>query len=883
VLAFYTPDSFVPKNPSVQRQPQPVLKNGSGTLCPTPQTGINQKDTLRKTPMAALLRRLFKFRTTKLKTPAPAVNKQLQQAEAAKSAKEDRSARIAKQLEAVQGMPAQTKLAELAIGGLTAEVRSRAASGLHDEALLHDVIRQAKSRDKGVFQIVRQTLQQLRDAQTAQNELEEKRQQLIQQAQDQARSEDTTLYEPRLDTLIKQWKSVETDASNEQITEFLGATHQCRERIQQVQQRQRQKQQQDEKLDQRKQTLTLLDETLIRLKTDDTREPPTLTALDALLKTQHNRWLEAGENTDVNAPEQSRYNTASAALRAYVGAHERLIQVQAQIAKLTTNATPSDGTTDKDDAELGIETAEQAKALLAILDWPMTFPRPEPIIVLQTLAKQRKKAESVEQPDLARQNSLSADLDRLLTEFDSALENKQLKPAKQLLKNVQKMTKKLDSRHQKPFFARTQLLQGQCNELSDWQGFATTPKQIALCEQMEHLAEQPVDPEAKATHIKELQEEWKNLGGSSDRLLWARFRQASDAAYEPCKAYFAAKSDLKHANLATRRLICQQLQEFVAQADWSSIDWKVAERIHQTARQEWKAAWPVEFRDNRPLQKQFDELLKQLDANLNEERQRNEALKQAIVASAEELMTAEPLADAMVQAKELQGHWQAIGITRHREDRKLWQSFRQACDAIFARREQENNRQKQAVVAADEQVTKILKRADLALGANANSDELNAIWTELATCDPQVLSISTRDFYDDVRQRLHAAKQRQELVARLQQWTGCIEARGQAPIDRTDVPLAWTKFNQLDQPIDFQELAIRTEILADRPSPAADQRKRLEIQVQRLAQSIGAAEQSASLLTDAEKLVALWCLAPASAAAPKELEQRMVNALESLV
>ena len=824
--------------------------------------------------MAAFLRRLFKSRTTQLKTPAPAVNKQPQQTEAAKSAKEDRGARIAKQLEAVQGMPAQKKLAELAIGGLTAEVRSRAASGLRDEALLHDVIRQAKGRDKGVFQIVRQTLQQLRDVQAAQNELEEKRQQLIQQAQDQARSEDTTLYEPRLDTLFKQWKSVETDASNEQITEFLSATHQCRERV-------RQMQQQHEKLDQRKQTLTLLGETLTQLKTDDTREPPTLTALDALLKTQHNRWLEASENTDVSAPEQNRYNTASTALRAYVEAHERLMQGQEQIAKLATNAAPGDETTD--DAELGVEAAEQAKALLAILDWPTMFPQPEPLIVLQTLAKQRKKAEPVEQPDLARQNSLSADLDRLLTELDSALEGKQLKPAKQLLKNAQQITKKLDSRHQKPFVARMQLLQGQCNELSDWQGFATTPKQIALCEQMEHLAEQPIDPEAKAAHIKELQEEWKNLGGSSDRLLWARFKQASDAAYEPCKAYFAAKSDLKHANLATRRLICQQLQEFVALADWSSIDWKVAERIHQTARQEWKAAWPVEFRDNRPLQKQFDELLKQLDAKLNDERQRNEALKQAIVASAKELISAEPLTDAMVQAKELQGHWQAIGITRHREDRKLWQAFRQACDAIFARREQENSRQKQAVVAADEQVISILERADQALSTSTNSDELNAIWTELATYNSQALSTSTRDRYNDVRQRLHTAKQRQELVARLQQWTGCIQARGQAPIDRTDVPLEWTKFNQLDEPIDFQELAIRTEILADQPSPAADQRKRMEIQVQRLAQSIGAAEQSASPLTDAEKLVALWCLAPASAAASKELEQRMVNALESLV
>jgi exonuclease SbcC len=354
--------------------------------------------------MAAFLRKLFKSRTAQLKTPAPAVKKQHQQAEAAKSAKEDRGARIAKQLEAVQGMPAQTKLAELAIGGLTAEVRSRAASGLHDEALLHDVIRQAKGRDKGVFQIVRQTLQQLRDVEAAKNELEEKRQQLIQQAQDQARSEDTTLYEPRLDTLLKQWKSVEADASNAQTTEFLSATHQCRERIRQVQQQQLKEEQQQEKLEQRKQTLTLLGEGLTQLKTDDTREPPTLTALDALLKTQHNRWIEASENTDVSAPEQSRYNTASAALRAYVEAHERLIPVQEQIAKLAINATSGDDT--EVEADLGAGTADQARDLLATLDWPTMFPRPEPVIALQTLAKQRKTAEPVEQPDLARQNSL---------------------------------------------------------------------------------------------------------------------------------------------------------------------------------------------------------------------------------------------------------------------------------------------------------------------------------------------------------------------------------------------------------------------------------------------------------------------------------------------
>jgi hypothetical protein len=186
-------------------------------------------------------------------------------------------------------------------------------------------------------------------------------------------------------------------------------------------------------------------------------------------------------------------------------------------------------------------------------------------------------------------------------------------------------------------------------------------------------------------------------------------------------------------------------------------------------------------------------------------------------------------------------------------------------------------------VAADEQVVNTLDRAEQALSADANSDELNAIWAELATHSPQALSAATRERYTDARQRLNTAKQRQELTARLKHWAECIQARGQIPVNNTDVPAEWTKFNHLDQTIDFQDLAIRAEILADQPSPEADQRKRMEIQVQRLAQGIGAAEQTVNPITDAEKLVALWCLAPASAAASKELEQRMVNALESLV
>src|SRR5690606_10793417 len=104
-------------------------------------------------------------------------------------------------------------------------------------------------------------------------------------------------------------------------------------------------------------------------------------------------------------------------------------------------------------------------------------------------------------------------------------------------------------------------------------------------------------------------------------------------------------------NLQKREAICEELTTFVEVADWPTIDWKQVERIHQVARQEWKEAWPVEFRDNRGIQKRFDSLLKQIEQPLDAERERNEQTKQAIVDKARALVDLESLDEAMNAAK----------------------------------------------------------------------------------------------------------------------------------------------------------------------------------------------------------------------------------------
>ena len=132
---------------------------------------------------------------------------------------------------------------------------------------------------------------------------------------------------------------------------------------------------------------------------------------------------------------------------------------------------------------------------------------------IRQLAGKRKQPTPAKTEDQEKQKAIAADLEKSLTRLEAALEAKQLKESRQLLKTVQQQFKSLDRRHGKPFQARMQLLNGQMRELSDWLGFATEPKQIELCEQMEYLAEQPIEPEAKAERIR------REAKGEADGIL----------------------------------------------------------------------------------------------------------------------------------------------------------------------------------------------------------------------------------------------------------------------------------------------------------------------------------------------------------------------------
>lgn len=818
--------------------------------------------------MAAFIQKFFKSRKI---TPASSSAQSAEQKDTleAKEARQDEQRNH--QLSQLNSSPSEDLLEQLAIQGLTTEIRQEAAANLDDRERLQRVQKLAKGKDKSVYQAVRQKLQQLKEQEEQERKREETIQSLIRNATDQARSEDMKLYEARLQATLAQWNEVESHATADQVTRFLEAVHQCRERLKEQQARHDEELRQQEQQNQRRETLAVLKVTLDELKNHASGELPSLSSLDAMQKTQENRWLEATRDTQVSKEDQKSYEALMQSLRSCIAAVTRVGQHREEITELQTEADEESGQA---------EQSRKARELLTKIDWPASFPRPALLDPILALAG-RPKAPQPEKSSEKEQKQLAETLRTTLGKLEAALEAKQLTESRQCFKTAQQQLKALDQRHSKPFQQKMQLLGGQLRELNDWQGFATEPKQVALCEQMEYLANQPMEPEAKAERIKELQNEWRMLGGSSDRALWTRFKQASDEAYEPCKAYFSAKSGLKQVNLEKRKAICAELQAFAESADWTTIDWKAAERIHQTARDEWKAAWPIEFRENRAVQKQFDELLKALEEQLNTERKKNEALKQQIVERAQALIDHEPLSEAMDQAKALQTEWKQVGITRHREDRKLWKAFRHACDEIFARRDAKRTEHERASREADEKAMQQLANSEQ-LDSHADIRQIREALDALAPLTDLPLSVAVKTRYNEEKSRLSKLMKTRKLADKLGHWQEWVLSRATGNLETEELPSSWRALADSIGTMEADELVIRAEILAGLSSPDAEQGRRMEIQVQRLAEGLGNTTAGSDLPEQLEALAAHWCLELPPENLNGELAQRLNKALDTL-
>ncbi|KZY99686.1 hypothetical protein A3744_12200, partial [Oleiphilus sp. HI0073] len=619
-------------------------------------------------------------------------------------------------------------------------------------------------------------------------------------------------------------------------------------------------------------TLHTLNDTLDQLR-KRAASAQEVSAIDAIIKTQETRWIESTKAQSIDKLTEKTYNTAMGLLRRYHNALQKLTQQSPALESLLDSKNE--------------DSKEQLGKIIAKIDWPENFERPDVLArAMQQIASSKANKEAEKQ----RQDELENQFERQLMKLDASLEEKQLASSKKQMQLVRKTYGQLDKRRQNNLAASLKLRSAQLNELRDWQGFAASPQQERLCEAMEQLIEQHLDPQDKAAKIKSLQDEWKSLGGAQDQSLWERFSSASDTAFEPCAEFYSQQSQVKSNNLAKRAKMLEELSAFVEQNNWENPDWKGVEKINRQARNEWRDAYPVDHKKSRPLQEKFNAVLEKLDEKLASERARNLALKEDIVARAQALAESDDLNAAMQGAKTLQNEWQQVGITEHKKDRALWKAFRKSCDAIFERRDEERNKAKDAEKEQRNAARSALDAAkELVKEPFSETADAESALAQLRKEIKQLGDLPAKEkarLYDQYDKLIAQVKvqlkglgfqqvinkwseaERKAVLAYTAFAQGELDASKQEFVStmRLDKSLEshfkrfWQDLgNGKVKPSDenaVKELCIRCEIAAGVSSPEQDQERRMQLQVSRLSEGLSSAghqsreEQLEALLTN---------------------------------
>jgi hypothetical protein len=439
-----------------------------------------------------------------------------------------------------------------------------------------------------------------------------------------------------------------------------------------------------------------------------------------------------------------------------------------------------------------------------------------------------------------------------------------------------------------------QQLDDKLNELKQWKDYAVAPKRIALIEEMQALVGSTEQPKVLADRIKSLQQEWRTIsqGIVSDvGADWERFHQASQAAYQPCREYFEAQTALRQQNLDKRRVLLQRLAAFEQAQRAETTDWRLLREVLREAPQEWRRYFPVDREPGRAVQGEFDAAMGRLRARLDAWHERNAEQKQSLIKRAGHLLTLDDGREAIDAVKRLQSEWKEAPAGPRDQDQRLWNEFRELCDAVFKKRQQafaeytaglEANKAKALALCEEAERVAAMSGPQLLEGSAKIPDWRSAFDAldemprvdarglqgrferAVDLCEARLAEQRVRDeeqsftnLFEAGRHvqaygwavtrnadaaELKALKQAAEaFIAGVQHWPkGGLQAIGETLTQAASMSGTDTAASERA----LRTLCIRCEIHSETPTPAEDEGLRREYQVQRLMRGMGQGSQA---------------------------------------
>lgn len=732
-------------------------------------------------------------------------------------------------------------LLTLACSTLPIELRVQAAERIQGREAIEQLLKETQN-NKRLQRLARDKLTRLKEAEKAQQQLQQQADNLCQSLASLSRTQWFPHYGAKLEGLKQQWQQLPAEAlaSNwqERFQQLVAA---CEQQI----------------LAQQAAETARLAEQQAAAAAQQAREQQQ--------QAQHAFYQQLSSLTELDQPQlaewQQRYlqlSTAWQELQTEPAEPESLRQIALALEHWQQYLHLQEALA----AALQQPEVDTLLQLRKQLQWPTKLAQPA---LLQQLEQHLQQLQQQQRQARQQQRQGQQQLEAKLEQMARHLQAGRSKAASRIGQQLQQQLSEGES-FPPALQNRLQQLQQKLQELLDWQGFALVPKKQELIAAMQALASQPQEPAQQLQRIRQLNQEWKALGSDPSpqaQTLWQAFREASDAAYAPCQEYVQQREQQKHANLSIRQQLCEQLQQFLSSDQPAQASLEFLEQLRQTARNQWQQATPVDKEAAAQCQQHFDQLMDQLSQQINAGKRDIEQAKTELLAAAEALLDWEDVQAATQEAKNIQQRWRELGQGRRRQEQALWARFRQCCDQLFAKRDEVRQQRRQERQAQQDQESQeaiqLLKQLQqLQQQGSLSEERLNEClsrWQQLPKRLQQQHS-EAADLIQQLQQQLVKASYQPLLQALEQAYAVLPQLErlecGEEPdatLTQDTIPEALLSrylsaregHSELRMQMQQQEhrlLCIRMELLAGVDSPAQDQNLRMQYQLARLQDSM---------------------------------------------
>ncbi len=663
------------------------------------------------------------------------------------------------------------------------------------------------------------------------------------------------------------------------------------------------------------------------------------TSIQLLSETQEKRddirfnWESLALISEPDYGLQNQYQKMIAVLKS-------VIQLVVQVAPLFPQVFPQgNATRETDSEETNIEdvNAQQQQPVRTLssalkkINWPSTYG----VLQLETELQEQLSEWNTAKQDAAKSHERQLTLvHKNISSIFHFAKVGNLTRAKQMCARVEKALDKFSGKDLVALKARFEEAYETFGDMGDWKSFATEPKYVELCEQMEQLIGSKIHPDKLFKEMKALQQQWKELGNSdiSDQY-WPRFNEASDTVYHPCEVFFNERRELRKTNLAQRQKHVEEMRELTEQSKPDSKpDYKAVEASARSISSHFTSIKDVEHKPGQKQWEQFSKLKDEVYDNLNLEYDANIELKQALIKQAEALAEEDAKEDNLTALKTLQHRWKQIGVTRRKDDQKAWKDFKKQGDQVFTKiqevrqgKRDETDQQLNAYRDIIKAIQKLAKTATELSNADHQFSVLQASYDELPdiTKLPQQLPEKLtegiqRDYrnacsqFDECHDRIVNNMRKRQLDTLRQKADLCtqLEAlftsdKGESPDEKQlkKIEQKWDSITLDDSDfsnriearrksaqtvVDRSEITaerrlicIKLEIAKDAETPAEDKAERMKFQLEQMNES-GLGLQTLNNAEQLKKMELDWlCMPGAEPQQQAILDKRFWRAFDS--